>query len=485
MNRILFVDDDDDQCLIMRRLFAEIGCDARITRSVREALAMLASEVFDVVITDLMMSEMNGVDFCERVIGIKPDTPVIVVTGKGTLAAAIDALRIGAFDFLTKPVDARIMSASIARAMKHKALSEEVKTLRASVVGTTGAAGTMIGESAAMKQVYDLIASVAASDASVLIRGETGTGKELVAKAIHSLSPRKGGNFVALNCAAVSPQLLESELFGHAKGAFTDAKTAELGLFLQAGGGTIFLDEIGELPLEMQPKLLRALQERTVRPVGANAEIRFDARIVAATNRDLEGDLEERSFREDLFYRINVVELALPPLRERGGDVLLLAEHFIAKYAKRKGTAGIELSAAAVEKLVAYPWPGNVRELESCAERAVALTPGVQIGVGELPENIRLFDPKKLWIQTDAVADIVTLDELERRYLARVLQLTNGNKVRAAELLGVTRRTVHRWLARARTGRSTVNDDPCSRARPRGAPPSRPPRRRGSRGSSL
>ena len=232
----------------------------------------------------------------------------------------------------------------------------------------------------------------------------------------------------------MSPQLLESELFGHAKGAFTDARTSRLGLFIQAAGGTIFLDEIGELPLEMQPKLLRALQERTVRPVGANAEVRFDARIVAATNRDLE------SAREDLFYRLNVVEIVVPPLRERGSDVLLLAEHFIAKYAAKSGSGPLALSRAAVAKLVAYDWPGNVRELESCAERAVALASGAEIDVDDLPDKIRLFDRSKLWLPTDSTTDVVTLRELERRYLARVLELTQGNKARAAELLGFDRR---------------------------------------------
>jgi len=456
-NRILFDDDDDDQCFLMRVLLAELGCDAQITTSAKEALAMLASEVFDVVITDLKMSEMDGISFCERVIGIKPDTPVIVVTGGGTLAAAIDALRIGAFDFLTKPVDARIVGLAIARAMKHKALHQEVKTLRAVVAGN---AGTMIGESPPMKQVSELIARAAATDASVLIRGETGTGKELVAQAIHTLSARKGGRFVALNCAALSPLLLESELFGHAKGAFTDAKTARLGLFVQAAGGTLFLDEIGELPLEMQPKLLRALQERTVRPVGANAEVRFDARIVAATHRDLESELEHRTFREDLFYRLNVVEITLPPLRERGGDVLLLAEHFFAKYAAKMGFGPMELSRAAGEKLVAYDWPGNVRELESCAERAVALAEGAKIEVGDLPDKIRLFDPSKLWLPTDSTADVVPLRELERRYLARVLELTKGNKSRAADLLGFDRRTVLRRLAGGRAGRSVKGGAP-------------------------
>jgi two-component system response regulator HydG len=289
------------------------------------------------------------------------------------------------------------------------------------------------------------VARVAPSDASVLIHGETGTGKELVARAIHTRSARKAGPFVAINCAAVPANLIESELFGHARGAFTDAKAARAGLFVEADGGTFFLDEIGEMPLEVQPKLLRALQERKVRPVGSNAEVPFDARIVAATNRDLEIEVEQRRFREDLYYRINVVKIELPPLRERGADVLAIAEHMLRRISNGRT---LRLSPQAAERLMAYDWPGNVRELENCMERAVALARFDQIAVDDLPEKVRSFRSDRVVVSADDASELVTLDELERRYVRRVLKMLGGNKSRAAQILGLDRRTLYRKLER-------------------------------------
>jgi two-component system response regulator HydG len=299
-----------------------------------------------------------------------------------------------------------------------------------------------------MRRVYELISRVGESDASVLIHGETGTGKELIARGIHNRSRRKSGPFVAINCAAVPHSLLESELFGHARGAFTDAKAQRTGLFVQATGGTLFLDEIGELPIDVQPKLLRALQERKVRPVGANSEIPFDARIVAATNRNLEDEVYEKRFREDLFYRINVVKIDVPPLRERGGDVLHLAQHFLKTFASRNEKSSLELSTTAAEKLMAYNWPGNVRELENCMEHAVALARFDQITVEDLPEKIRAYRAERFVVAANDPTEIVTMDELERRYILRVLSLVGGNKSRAAQVLGFDRRTLYRKLER-------------------------------------
>jgi two-component system response regulator HydG len=299
-----------------------------------------------------------------------------------------------------------------------------------------------------MKRVIDLIGRVGPTEASVLICGETGTGKELVARAVHSAGPRSGGSFVAINCAAVPATLLESELFGHARGAFTDAKGAREGLFVRASGGTLFLDEIGEMPLEMQTKLLRALQERTVRPVGSNDEVPFDTRIVTATHRDLDREVAEKRFREDLYYRVNVVKIAVPPLRDRGSDVLMLATHFLRKAAGRTRRADVEMKMPPqfAAPLLAYDWPGNVRELENCMERAVALARFDHVSVEDLPEKVRAFKPDKLKLAIEDSDEILTLDELARRYILRALRIVGGNRSRAAELLGLDRRTLYRRM---------------------------------------
>ena len=444
--RILFVDDDDDQCELMEVGLGRLGFQVRTTSSAAEALELVAQEPFDVVLTDLGLNEMSGLDLCERILGTKPDTVVIVVTAQGSMETAIQAMRVGAFDFLTKPVDDKLLALSLARGMKHRKLTDELKLLRET--STRDRPGTLIGESAAMKRVYDLLSRISASDASVMIHGETGTGKELIARAIHAASPRKDGPFVAINCAAVPQTLLESELFGHARGAFTDARSSRQGLFVEATGGTLFLDEIGEMPLEVQPKLLRALQERKVRPVGESTELPFDARLVTATNRDLESAVYEKRFREDLYYRINVVKIDLPPLRERGSDILALATHFLQRFAKQCGKPSLSLSVQVAERLTAYDWPGNVRELENCIERAVALARFDQMTIEDLPERIRAYRSDRFVVAADDPTDIVTIDELERRYLLRVLKLVGGNKSRAAQMLGLDRRTLYRKLER-------------------------------------
>ncbi len=443
---VLFVDDDPDQCELVALALERAGFDVRTTTSASEALALVETEAYAVVLTDLGMAEMSGLALCERILGVQPDMVVIVVTGQGSMETAIEAMRAGAYDFLTKPLDPKLCALAVERAMRHRRLSEEVKLLRDTL--PRGRPAELIGESEAMKRVYDLVARVSGSDANVLVQGETGTGKELVAHALHSLSHRKDGPFVALNCAAVPATLLESELFGHARGAFTDAKTAHAGLFVQAGTGTLFLDEIGEMPIEVQPKLLRALQERRVRAVGGSTEVPFDARIVTATNRDLEVAVRERRFREDLYYRINVVKIDLPPLRERANDVLSLANHFLARYGRDRGGPPLSISVQVAERLTAYDWPGNVRELENCIERAVALARFDRIVVEDLPERIRAYRTSGLRPVPEDTSEIVTLDELERRHLLRVLRLVGGNKSRAAQLLGLDRRTLYRKLDR-------------------------------------
>jgi DNA-binding NtrC family response regulator len=397
------------------------------------------------------MPGMDGLALCERIVLNRPDIPVVVVTAFGSLETAVAAIRAGAYDFVTKPVDLDALVLVLERAVQHRALREEVRRLRVAL-GDVSADGGVVGDSQALRRVYELIDRVADSDASVLITGESGTGKEVAARALHARSRRHGGPFVAINCAAMPEQLLESELFGHARGAFTDAKAARTGLFIKANGGTLFLDEVGELPLALQPKLLRALQERTVRPVGGDSEVPFDARIVAATNRDLELAVEEGRFREDLYYRLNVIGLELPPLRARGNDVLLLAQRFLEHFATRGGKRVVGLSPAAAQRLLVYSWPGNVRELQNCIERAVALTSYEQLTVEDLPERIRDYRaPSNLPSEGD-LSELVSLEEMERRYIQRVLDAVGGSRTLASRLLGVDRKTLYRKLGRRNAG---------------------------------
>jgi two-component system response regulator HydG len=354
---------------------------------------------------------------------------------------------VGAYDFITKPIDMKLLALTVSRGVQHHRLRDEVRRLR-TAVEEARSFEKLIGRSSAMRRVYELIDRLSETDASVLITGESGTGKELVAKAIHERSERKDGPFVAVNCAAVPATLIESELFGHTKGAFTDAKGSRQGLFVEANGGTLFLDEIGELPMEVQPKLLRALQERKVRPVGGNEEIPFDARIIAATNRELEGQIRSGDFREDLYYRINVVQVPVPPLRDRGGDILLLAQHFVERFAARFGKDVDGLATPTAKKLMAYDWPGNVRELENCVERAVALTRMDRLTVEDLPDNIRAYEASRFVMDAEDPQELLTIHELEKRYIHRVLSLVEGNKSRASRILGLDRRTLYRKLDR-------------------------------------
>jgi two-component system response regulator HydG len=450
--RVLAVDDEQETCDLLKMSLEREGFAVTTCTSAEAALELVGAVDFDLVITDLSMPEMGGLELCERVLGTRPNVPVVVITGQGSLETAIGAMRVGAYDFITKPVDPKLLAVAATRAFRHKGLSDEVKRLRTEVAIDDISIPSVVGSSASMRRVFTLVQRVADSEAGVLIHGETGTGKELVARAIHDRGKRKDGPFVAINCAAVPASLIESELFGHERGAFTDAKVQRTGLFVQADGGTLFLDEIGELPLEVQPKLLRALQERKVRPVGSNREIPFDARIIAATNRVLEDEVYERRFREDLFYRINVVKIDVPPLRERGGDVLHLARHFLQIYAERHGKHEIDLSPAAAEKLISYSWPGNVRELENCIDGAVALARSSRIEIDDLPEKVKSFRPERFVVSANQPEEIVTIDELERRYILRVLSLVGGNKSRAAQVLGFDRRTLYRKLERYQNG---------------------------------
>ena len=445
--RVLIVDDDASMAQMLAGALQRQGLHAAWRTSPEEALQVVESESFDCVVTDLNMKGMSGVDLCSRIVAHRPDLPVVVLTAYGSFESAVAAIRAGAYDFVTKPVEPQELVVTLERAMQHRNLRQEVKGLRKEVERHTGR-GEMIGRSPAIKRVWDILDRVASSDATVLVSGESGTGKELVARALHARSARAEGPFVAVNCAAMPETLLESELFGHAKGAFTDAKSSRSGLFVQANGGTLFLDEIGEMPLGMQPKLLRALQERTVRPVGSNQEVPFDVRLVTATNRDIESEVEEGRFREDLFYRVNVVRIEVPALRARGNDVLLLAQHFMECISARTNKRVTTIAPEATEKLLSYSWPGNIRELENAIESAVAMTRGAVITVDDLPEKVREHKGIVLGATEGEGTELLSMEEVERRHIARVLAAVGGNKTQAAQTLGLDRRTLYRKLER-------------------------------------
>jgi two-component system response regulator HydG len=445
--RVLIVDDDRELCAWLGSALAAHGFATDSRTDPAEALGALRDADVDVVVTDLNMRSIHGLELCASVVASRPDVPVLVITAFGSLETAVGAIRAGAYDFITKPFELEELVLALERAVQHRHLRDELKRLRR-VVDDARGFGELLGTSPAMARVYDLVSRVADSEASVLVTGESGTGKELVARALHRQSRRANAPFVAVDCAAVPETLLESELFGHARGAFTDARGARTGLFLQADGGTLFLDEIGDLPLPLQPKLLRALQERVLRPVGADREVPFDVRLVAATNQDLEAAVEERRFREDLYFRINVIHVELPPLRSRGGDVLVLAQHFVVRAAERAGKRVVGIAPAAASLLLAYPWPGNVRELQNCIERAVALATFDQIGPDDLPDRVRGYRGSHVLVTSEDPSELVPLDEVERRYVLRVLEALGGNKTLAARTLGLDRKTLYRKLER-------------------------------------
>jgi two-component system response regulator AtoC len=398
-----------------------------------DAVAAIPNHDVDVIVTDLNMKGMTGLQLCEQVVADRPDIPVLMLTAFGSFETAVGAIRAGAYDFVTKPVEIEALAIAIRRAAEHRSLRGEVKRLREVVEATRGR-GDLIGGSPAIQRVYELIDQVSTTDATVLLTGESGTGKELVAREIHERSKRGEGPFVAVNCAAVPEALLEAELFGAA---------GRPGLFQQAHGGTLFLDEIAEMAISLQPKLLRTLQDRRL---PGDPEIPIDVRLIAATNRDLEEMVEAKAFREDLYYRIHVIHIPLPPLRARTGDILMLANHFVTHHATVFGKKVLGLSAAASERMMTYDWPGNVRELANCVERAVALTRFEEIQVDDLPDKIRTSRTQAL-SGTD-FPELLTLEEVERRHVLRVLAACNGNRTDAAKMLDLDRKTLYRKLLR-------------------------------------
>jgi two-component system response regulator AtoC len=443
--RVLIVDDDQETRALLETRLKRRDFETHTVASGSQALEELARGDYDVILTDLSMQGLSGIQLCERVAQNRSDVPVIVLTAYGSLDTAIAAIRAGAYDFISKPAEIEVVVIALERALRHRRMREEVKRLRRVVAETKTFAG-IIGSSDAMQGVFHVIESAAPSEASILITGESGTGKELVARAIHRNSRRAAGPFVAVNCAALPEALLESELFGHAKGAFTDARAARSGLFVKASGGTILLDEVGDMPLALQPKLLRAIQERTIRPVGGDEELSINVRILAATNRDLEGLVEQNAFREDLYYRLNVIEVHVPPLRARGNDVLLLAQSFVERYASDCDKPVHGMAPQAAGKLLLYDWPGNVRELQNCMERAVALTRYESIAVEDLPHKVQKHTTYTIALTPDESTELVSLEEVERRHILRVFEAVGKNKTLAAQVLKLDRKTLYRKL---------------------------------------
>ncbi len=444
---ILVIEDDQDMCDLLAVGLGRRGFSVSTYISGKEGLDAVSLQLTDVVLADINLPDMNGLDICNEIASNLPDIPVIIMTAFGSMDTAIAAIRAGAYDFVTKPLDIEILCMSLERAVRYRNLQETVKKLSEEVKQPRHF-DNLLGESPPMEKLFSQLIRIADSEASLLITGESGSGKELTARAVHMHSHRKEHPLVTINCAAMPGQLLESELFGHKKGAFTDAKNHNKGLFLQADGGTLFLDEVGEIPMDLQPKLLRALEERCVRPVGGTAERPFDVRIIAATNRDLESAVEDGHFREDLFYRLNVIKIEMPPLRSRGGDILLLARKFVEHFSSRQNKAVVGISDAAAEKLLDYAWPGNVRELRNAVEHAVALTHFDKIVPEDLPEKIRLFRDDYILLGAQDPMELISMEDMERRYIMYVLKTTGGNRTLTARILKVDRKTLYRKLQR-------------------------------------
>jgi len=445
--RVLVVDDDQAMCELIDADLRRRGFEITWHTAAEPAFEAIEQHGFDVVLTDLNMPGMDGIEFCHRIVENRPDIPVVVITAFGSLETAVAAIRAGAYDFVTKPIEMDMLALTIERAVRHSALQEKVKIL-SDAVERSRRFDELLGASRPMERLYDQMARIADSNASVLITGESGTGKELVARSLHQRSARRAGPFVAINCAALPETLLESELFGHKKGAFTDARADRSGLFLQADGGTLLLDEIGDFPLALQAKLLRALETGAVRPVGGDRDASFDVRVLAATNRDLEAAVEDGRFRQDLFFRINVIQLDVPPLRSRGTDILLLAQHFLEQFAAASGKSISGISEAVADKLLSYDWPGNVRELRNAMERAVVLTRYEILAVEDLPERIRSYRSSQVFIGGDDPGELLSMEAVEERYIRHVLRVVGGNKARASRVLGFDRKTLYRKLER-------------------------------------
>lgn len=437
---VAIVDDEPVVCKRLSQALAKEGYVVEAFVSARSFLEAMIERPFDVVFSDMLLPDMNGLELLPRIKGLRPETEVIIVTGHGTISTAIEAMREGAFHYVTKPVNFTEIRTLARHAQEKIAMRVENSRLREALLGANGLS-SIVGNSPAMQELFALIRKVAPVDCNVLVQGDSGTGKALVALALHHLSPRRNQPFVTFNCGGFTEELISSELFGYEKGAFTGAVNAKVGLLEAATGGTVFLDEVGEMPLAMQVRLLHVLQERRILRVGGTRPVDLNIRIIAATNRDLKTEVEKGNFREDLFFRLNVVSTTLPRLADRREDIPLLVQHFIEKYRLAFRKQVYDLDDQALAALVGYSFPGNVRELENIIERAVALADGEHITLADLPEDIR-----RLEFDTLEGEGLPTLAEMERRYVIKILQKTGYNKKLAAEVLGMPRTTLWRKL---------------------------------------
>jgi two-component system response regulator AtoC len=444
---LLIVDDDRAMRELLVSLFAEQGYEVCEASCSAEALKLASDTEFDAVLSDIKMPGGSGIEMMGKLREMRPATPVVLMTAFGSIDSAVEALRAGAVDYITKPFEPDAVLLPVARTRETRVLEEENRRLRRAV-DETGQLGDLIGASPAMREIFALIRRVAHNRSSVLITGESGTGKEIVARTVHFHGNRAQKPFVPINCTAIPEGLLESELFGHVRGAFTGAHTSKRGLFEQAHGGTLFLDEIGDMGPTLQSKLLRVLQDREIRPVGGNESTSVDVRIIAATNQDLQAALDNGSFREDLYYRLNVIPIEIPPLRERPEDIPLLSSAFLERHCEGEKRF---ISPAGMARLMASPWKGNARELENMIERALALSDAAELGAEDF-----LLDgagasaaPSTSTRLGQAAEQRMSLHELEDRYIEEVMELVGGNKVQAAKILGIDRKTLYRRRNRA------------------------------------
>lgn len=437
---VLVVDDEDAARSLCRDVVADCGWRVRTASTTEQALQILDQSQIDIVITDLKVPQLGGLELLKRTRETYPQIAIIVLTQFGTIESAVEATKYGAVDYVTKPFHIGELRTKLDRVVHSLETDQENRILREQLRTRPGFGG-LIGVSPKMQRVYRLIEKVSQHNYPVLILGESGTGKELVARSIHFSGTRKSEPFVPVDCSSLVPTLIESELFGYVKGAFTGAMQSKMGLMQSAGSGTLFLDEIGDLPVDLQAKLLRALQEREVKPVGSNDRISIATRIIAATNRDLDSAVRQGQFRQDLFFRLNVVQIKLPPLRERKSDIPILLNSFLEKFSDANGNVQT-ISEDAVARLIAYDWPGNVRELENAVERAVALGSGSVLHTGDLPSNLQ-YNTGDRMPQND---EVLPLDELERRAILRALREAGGDKLAAARLLGIGKTTLYRKL---------------------------------------